>query len=319
MDTSPLIPFRLSALIIALLAILPSAFAEYKTEYTVASDGSGDFFRIQDAIDDCKSFPDLPITIRIKEGRYREKVTVPAWNTKLSLVGEGEVVIAYNSNFKAVDRGRNSTFFTATLEVLANDFTARNITVANTSGPVGQAIALRVEGDRCAFYECKLLGNQDTVYLAGEGNRQYFEKCHIEGTVDYIFGEATAFFEDCVLLCKSGSYITAASTPQSSAYGFVFNRCTVERAEGVGEVYLGRPWRKFARTVFIDCDYGDGINSEGWKNWGWEKPEQTVFYAEYIAKGSKKVAKQRVEWSHQLSKSDLSDYSKESVLAGWEF
>lgn len=302
---------------LALFAVVLSVHAEYKTEYVVAADGSGDFFRIQDAIDDCKSFPDLPITIRIKEGRYREKVTVSPWNTNLSFIGEGKVVIAYNSHFKQVDRGRNSTFFTATLEVLANDFTAKNITVANTAGPVGQALALRVEGDRCSFIDCRFLGNQDTLYLAGESRRQYFENCHIEGTTDYIFGEATAYFENCMLKSKANSYITAASTPAGQNYGFVFNKCRVVASEGVDKLYLGRPWRKNAKTVFIDCDYGNSIAPEGWRNWGWDDPANTVFYAEYIAKDAKKIGKQRIEWSHQLSKSQLSEYTVSKVLDGW--
>lgn len=294
-----------------------SVVAAYKTELTVAADGSGDFLRIQDAIDDCKSFPDLPITVRIKEGRYWEKVTVPSWNTKLTLVGEGEVTIAYDSHFKQVNRGRNSTFFTATLEVLANHFTARNLTIANTAGPIGQAIALRVEGDRCAFYDCRILGNQDTLYVAGEGSRQYFENCYIEGTTDYIFGEATVFFENCTLHSLEGSYITAASTPSTIDYGFVFNECVLTTEDGVTDLFLGRPWRKHAKTVFIGCEYPSAIAPAGWKNWGWEDPGSTVFYAEYIPEDPQKIASQRVEWSKRLGRSDLTRFKQDQVLGDW--
>ncbi|EDY83836.1 Pectinesterase superfamily [Verrucomicrobiia bacterium DG1235] len=304
-------------ILFAAAVLQASAFSGYKTEYTVAADGSGDFSRIQAAIDDCKSFPDLPITIRVKEGRYREKVTVHAWNTNLTILGLGEVIIAYNSHFKEVNRGRNSTFFTGTVEVLANDFSARNLTIENTAGPVGQAIALRVEGDRCSFFDCRLIGNQDTLYLAGEGHRQYFENCYIEGTTDYIFGGATAFFQNCILMSKADSYISAASTPKSSSFGFVFNKCRLDAAKGITEVYLGRPWRKHAKTVYLGCDYGDFIAQAGWDDWGLEDPGASVFYAEYIPKGSKKTGKRRIAWSCQLSKSDLSDYSREKVLRGW--
>ncbi len=118
---------------------------------------------------------------------------VPACNTKLSIIGEirDETVIVYGDYFNKINRGRNSTFYTYTLFVDADDFYAENLIVENSAGPVGQAVALHVDGDRCVFHNCRILGNQDTLYTDGMNNRNYFEECYIDGTTDFIFGSAT--------------------------------------------------------------------------------------------------------------------------------
>lgn len=293
---------------------------DYKTEMTVALDGSGDFTRVQDAINSCKAFPDVPITIRIKNGEYREKVKVHAWNTRLSLIGEDrtKTIITFGDYFAKIEAGRNSTFFTYTMMVNASDFHAENLTIENSAGPVGQAIALHVDGDRCSFVNCTFLGNQDTVYAAGEHARQYFDNCYIEGTTDFIFGAATVFFDDCEIHSKAESYITAASTPEHVQYGFVFYNCKLTAAEGVSNVYLGRPWRRFAKTVFINCEMGRHIIPEGWHNWDNPEAEKTVLYAEYGSKGPGANPAQRVSWSRQLSGKEARNYSWEAVLGDWK-
>ncbi|SDL97330.1 pectinesterase [Catalinimonas alkaloidigena] len=291
----------------------------YQTEFTVAQDGSGDFTRIQEAIDATKAFPDEPITIRLKKGVYKEKVRVYSWNTKLSLIGEDRenTVITYDDYFDKINLGRNSTFHTYTLQVEANDFRLENVTVENTAGPVGQAVALHVEGDRCVFVNCAFKGNQDTVYLAGERSRDYFRNCYIDGTTDFIFGEATAWFEACEIRAKSDSYITAASTVEGRPYGFVFHECDITAAPDVKQVYLGRPWRQFARTVFLECNLQAPIAPEGWKAWSNKDDKQTTFYAEYASQGPGAQPKQRIAWSHQLSKADAAAYTPEKILEGW--
>lgn len=291
----------------------------YKTEMIVALDGSGDFTSIQEAIYSCKAFPDVPITIRIKNGTYREKVKVPSWNTRLSLIGEdrAKTIITFDDHFDKVNKGRNSTFSTYTLEVDANDFRAENLTIENGAGPVGQAVALHVEGDRCTFKNCSLLGNQDTVYLAGEHARHYFVNCYIEGTTDFIFGEATAIFKSCEIHSKADSYITAASTPKGVAYGFVFMQCKLTAATGVSSVYLGRAWRANARTVFIECELGSHIKPEGWNNWNNKDAEQNTFYAEYKSTGAGSDFSKRVSWSKQLTAKETKKYSVGSIFRGW--
>src|SRR5690606_3636718 len=213
----------------------PAISHQFEYDMIVAQDGSGDFTTIQAAIDAAKAYPDAQVLIYIKNGVYKEKVQVYSWNTKLSLIGEDrdKTVITYDDYFDKIGLGRNSTFHTYTLQVRGNDFYAENLTIENSAGPVGQAVALHVEADRTVFVNCRFIGNQDTVFAAGEGTRQYFKDCYIEGTTDYIIGSATAVFDECEIHSKANSYITAASTPEGEAYGFVFLNAHLTASEGV--------------------------------------------------------------------------------------
>jgi len=282
----------------------------------VAKDGSGNFSTIQQAIDETKAFPPQRITIVIKNGIYNEKVKVHAWNTDLTIIGESadSTIITYNDHFDKIDRGRNSTFHTWTMLVEGNNFIAENLTIENTAGPIGQAVALHVEADRCVFRNIKVIGNQDALYAAGINCRQYYKDCYIEGTTDFIFGAATALFENCTINSKSNSYITAASTPESSPFGYVFKHCKLTAAKGVDSVFLGRPWRKFAKTVFIECELGGHIVPEAWKEWNNSDNKQTTFYAEYKNVGSGSDTTKRANWSHQLTKKEARKYTTENIL-----
>lgn len=309
------------AILICSGILISSAAFGYRTELVVAQDGSGDFTSIQGAIDASKSYPDERITIHVRDGVYEEKVKVHTWNTKLTLVGESseETVIRYDDYFGKIDRGRNSTFFTYTLLVQGNDFHAENLTIENSAGPVGQAVALHVEADRSSFENCRFLGHQDTVFAAGEGARQYFKDCYIEGTTDFIFGEATAVFEECTIHSKRDSYITAASTDKRSDHGFLFKNCRLTAEEGVTEVYLGRPWRKNARTVFVNCYMGDHVRPAGWHNWGNEEAEASVYYAEYANEGPGYQPDERVEWAHILTKEEAcAQHTRGVYLGDWK-
>jgi pectinesterase len=221
-----------------------------------------------------------------------------------------------------MDLGRNSTFHTYTLKVEANDFTLRNITVQNTAGPVGQAVALHVEGDRCRFVNCRFLGHQDTVYTAGEGFRQFFSSCYIAGTTDFIFGEATVVFYQCQIHSKSNSYVTAASTPEHIPYGYLFLESELTADDGVDAVFLGRPWRDYAKVVFVKCKLGSHILPQGWSNWSGTNRDQTAFYAEYGNFGTGAATTQRVEWAHQLAPDEAESYTPEKIfglgLKKWE-
>src|SRR5665213_548704 len=289
-----------------------------KYDYVVAKDGSGNFTTIQAAIEASKAFPYDRISIFIKNGVYHEKVFIPSWNTKISLIGENKdsTIISYDDYFKKIDKGRNSTFYTSTLLVQGNEFHAENLTIENTAGPVGQAVALGVEADRCSFSNCKFLGNQDTLYLAGENNWQYFVDCYIEGTTDFIFGEATTLFEKCTIKCKADSYITAASTPEGVSYGFVFKDCTIDAAAAIHNVYLGRPWRKYAKVVCINCQMGDFIKPEGWSNWQGTDSFKTAYFAESNSSGAGAGKDRRVSWSHQLTQKEAGNYTMKNIFSG---
>ena len=299
-----------------LLLSCPAAYAQYKTEISVAPDGTGDFTTIQQAIDGAKSFPDTRITIHIKKGVYEEKVKVHTWNSRLTLEGasaEG-VILRWDDYFGRMERGRNSTFHTATLLVQGDDFRAENLTIENRAGAVGQAVALAVEADRCVLENCRLLGNQDTLYADGANARQYYRNCYIEGTTDFIFGGATALFEDCTIHSKADSYITAASTPKGRPYGFVFLKCRLTAADSVKKVHLGRPWRSHAKTVFVGCEMGGHIRPEGWHNWNSPEKELTVFYAEGGNRGPGADTAKRVSWAKLLSDEAVKKYHAEEVL-----
>lgn len=310
---------KLLVTMVMFFVILSAAWAQdYQTEITVAKDGSGDFLTIQEAINVSKAFPDSPVKITVRSGVYNEKVHVYSWNTNLSIVGDknGKTVISYDDHFKRIDLGRNSTFHTSTMKVEANDFYAANLTIQNTAGDVGQAIAIFVGGDRVAFENCQFLGNQDTMYLTGENFRQYFKNCLVTGSTDFIFGNATALFDACEIRSKKASYVTAASTVQTSDFGFVFIGCRLTN-EDLAKVstYLGRPWRNFAKTVFINCELGEHIHPEGWKEWN---SDGSVLYAEYGNTGLGSNVSERVNWSQQLTKVEAMEYTISNIFRGWK-
>ncbi len=283
---------------------------------TVAQDGSGDYTSIQDAINNTPSFPYKRVIIAVKNGIFYEKIKIHEWNTNLSLIGESKekTIITYDDYFSKVNIGRNSTFYTYTMLVEADDFFATNLTIQNSSGEMGQAIALSINANKVGITNCNILGNQDTLYTTGEGNKQYFKDCYIEGTTDFVFGNATVLLENCTLFSLKDSYITAAATPEGSKYGFVFKNCKLTADEKVTAVYLGRPWRIYAKTVFINCEMGIQIKPEGWYNWSKPEAEKKSFYAEYNCSGSGFQPEKRTSWSHQLTKSEAKKYRIDLII-----
>lgn len=286
----------------------------------VSKDGTGDYLSIQEAINNSKSFPYKRVIINIKNGVYNEKIHVYDWNTKVSLIGESKekTIITYNNYFDKINLGRNSTFHTSTMLVEGDDFYATNLTIKNTAGAVGQAVALSVNANRSYINNCNILGNQDTLYTAGEGFKQYFNNCYIEGSTDFIFGEATVLFKNCTINSKSDSYITAASTAENQSFGFVFKNCKLTADENVTKVYLGRPWRIYAKTVYINCEMSTHILPEGWHNWNKNEAEKKSFYAEYNSQGEGAKNTKRVSWSHQLKKSAAKKYTLNNILGEYK-
>lgn len=286
---------------------------QYKYVFTVAKDGSGDFKFIQDAIDAMRVYPLAPVTVYIKNGVYNEKIELPVNNTDVTFIGESvdKTIITFNDYS---GRGHTNTFTSYTAKISGNRFVALNITFANTAGPVGQALALYVDADRAVFKNCKFLGNQDTIFAAGENAAQLFTDCYIEGTTDFIFGPATAVFENCTIRAKSNSFITAANTPANKPYGFIFLRCNIIADTVVSKLYLGRPWRAYAKTAFLFCNLPAAITPEGWNNWGNAANEKTSFYAEYKNTGAGAATKQRVVWSKQLTDKEALQYTTDKIF-----
>ena len=206
------------------------------------------------------------------------------------------------------------TFRTYTLKVQGSYITLKNITIENNAAKLGQAVSLHLEGDHILVQNCRLLGNQDTVYTGIANNRSAFYDCYIEGTTDFIFGPGRTWFENCEIHSKANSYITAASSPAGQEYGYVFNKCKLTAEPGVDKVYLGRPWRPYAATLFMNCEMGSHIRPEGWHNWGKQSNEQTARYSEYNNHGAGAATKGRVAWSHQLTKKEAAKVTIKNVF-----
>jgi pectinesterase len=258
-------------------------------------------------------FPLAPITLYIKNGVYNEKIELPANNTDVSFIGESvdKTIITFNDYS---GRGKLNTFNSFTAKISGNRFYAQNITFANSAGPVGQAVALYVDADKAVFNNCRFLGNQDTIFASGENSRQLFTNCFIEGTTDFIFGPSTALFEGCTIRAKSNSYITAANTTKGKKFGFVFDHCTVTADSVVTKVFLGRPWRAFSKTVFLNCVLPAQIAPEGWHNWDNPSNEASVYYAEYKNSGKGSDVSRRVSWAKQLTEKEASAYSAKNIF-----
>ncbi len=312
---------RLITMVLSILASVTASASDVRI--VVAADGSGDFTTVQQAVD---SAPDFyrggAVNIIIKPGTYKEKLTVPASKQRIRLVGEDALttVITWD-DYALRERPEGNpmgTSATPTAFVFGDDFLAENITFENSAGEgkdIGQACAIMVNADRAAFLGCRFIANQDTIYTFGKRQRQYFRDCYIEGTTDFIFGASTCWFENCTVHSKRNSYVTAASTPEGAEYGYVFKNCRLTHAEGVSKVYLGRPWRPFAKTVFIECELGEHIVKEGWHDWDKPYAHDTVLYAEYGSYGPGAAGKdERVWWSHILTAEEVASYNVADVL-----
>ncbi|WP_151089091.1 pectinesterase family protein [Hymenobacter baengnokdamensis] len=280
----------------------------------VAQDGSGDYRTIQEAVNAVRDLSQVMVTIQLKPGIYREKLLIPSHKTHIRLVGESAVGTIITGADHTGDAAGHNTYSSQTVLVQANDFTAENITFENAAGPVGQAVALHVDGDRAIFRHCRMLGNQDTLFPAVENSRQYYQDCYIEGTTDFIFGSATAVFDHCEIRSKRNSYIAAAATTERQAYGFVFMDCRLTADTAAHKVFLGRPWRPHSRTVYLRCELGAHILPGGWDNWRDPANEQTAYYAEYQSTGPGANPGARVKWAHQLTAKEAKTYSLSNIF-----
>lgn len=317
---------------------------------TVAKDGSGDFTSVQEAIYSVPKENTTPVTIFIKSGTYTELLTID--RPYITLEGEdadSTILTFHNYARMVMEDGMNrGTFRSQSTFVDTHDFTAKNITFENSAGAgkeVGQALAAYVDGDRVYFENCRFLGDQDTLFtgplpptvLQKNGfvgpkefaprinGRHLYRNCYIRGGVDFIFGSATAYFDHCEIhsnLHESADgiqgYTTAASTPEGQEYGYVFADCNFTSDCPPESIYLGRPWRNFAKTVLINCELGEHIHKEGWHNWGKTEAESTTFYAEYESKGPGAAPESRVAWSHQLTKEEADHFTMDKVLGDWK-
>ena len=300
--------------LLLLLSVVSAALAQERQDTIVVSrDGTGNFRTLQEAIESARAFMDYTVTIYVKNGVYKEKVIVPSWVENIDIIGEDrdKTIITYDDHANINKMG---TFRTYTVKVEGSDITFKNLTIENNAAQLGQAVALHTEGDRLKFINCRILGNQDTIYTGAKFTRLYFKDCYIDGTTDFIFGPSTALFEDCIIHSKRNSYVTAASTPKEAKYGYVFKHCKLTAEPGVDKVYLGRPWRPYAYTLFIECELGKHIVLAGWHNWGKQSNEETARYMEYKNTGEGANASERVAWSKQLTKKEAEAVTVDAIF-----
>jgi pectinesterase len=304
-----------------LLLTMASMVYAKKYDIVVAQDGSGNFTTIQEAISSVRGMMAERKTIFIKKGTYKEKIVVPTTTLNISLIGENKdsTIITWNDHanmlIPATDK-KMGTFRTYTLLVQGHGFRAENLTIENNAEQLGQAVALHVEGDKAIFINCKILGNQDTVFASNELSRQYYLNCYIEGTTDFIFGSAVAYFDGCEIHSKKNSYITAPSTPKYNEFGFIFYNCKLTADSTVTKVYLGRPWRPYGETVFVKCEMGKHILPAGWDNWRNPENEKTARFIELANIGVGANTSDRVEWSIKMCSCKANDFSVKKVLKG---
>lgn len=312
----------LFAVVFACVYLLPTHCpGQQKYDFTVAADGSGDFKTVQEAINAVPDFRKVRTTIFIKNGTYKEKLVLSGSKTMVTLIGEDrDKTILTNDDYASKKNAfgeEMGTTGSSGFFIFGDDFTAENITFENSSGPVGQAVAVRVDGDKVIFKNCRFLGFQDTLYPHGDKSRQYYKDCYIEGTVDFIFGWSTAVFDNCTIFCKNNGYVTAASTNPEMKYGFVFINCKITGNAEANTFFLGRPWRPYAKTAFINCFLDKQIKPEGWNNWNKPDAEKTSFYAEYKNTGPGYKPAERVKWSHQLTDEEVKEYSLQKIFGDW--
>mgnify|MGYP000410656177 FL=1 len=300
--------------LLLLLSVVSAAWAQERQDTIVVSrDGTGNFRTLQEAIESARAFMDYTVTIYVRNGVYKEKVIVPSWVENIDIIGEDrdKTIITYDDHANINKMG---TFRTYTVKVEGSDITFKNLTIENNAAQLGQAVALHTEGDRLKFINCRILGNQDTIYTGAKFTRLYFKDCYIDGTTDFIFGPSTALFEDCIIHSKRNSYVTAASTPKEAKYGYVFKHCKLTAEPGVDKVYLGRPWRPYAYTLFIECELGKHIVLAGWHNWGKQSNEETARYMEYKNTGEGANTSERVAWSKQLTKKEAEAVTVDAIF-----
>lgn len=298
---------------------LQSREPPFVTNAIVAADGTGDYTTIQAAIDAVPQNTRATArwVIAVRPGTYRERVYIQREKRFVHLVGDDPIRVVITYNLSAQQTGPDGlpigTFRTPTVTVDADDFAAQNVTFENSAGPVGQALAIRVDGDRAVFRNCRFLGWQDTIFL--NRGRQYFEDSLITGHIDFVFGGATAYFERTHVHVWRSGYITAASTPSESRVGFVFANGTITGEPGA-TTYLGRPWRDFGQVTFLNTLMSQAVARAGWHNWERPEREKTARFSEFGSRGPGARENERVPWAKRLTPVEARALSATTVLGG---
>jgi len=305
--------------------------SDSKYNAVVSADGSGTHSNIQFAVDAAPDNSAKPFSILIKPGTYEGQIIVPKTKQHIRFIGEdtAKTVLTWPYNVHEIQPGKTYPFNPG-LVIAGDDFTAENLTIQNTSGDHGQALALRVDGDRESFKNCRITGWQDTLMI--NNGRDYFTNCYVAGRVDFIYGSATAIFDHCEIHSRNGGHVTAASTPKDHPYGFVFLNCNLTgdphpwvdtngipaNTNSAPMADLGRPWRPYASVTYLNCELGAHIKPEGWNNWRNPTNETTARYAEYNSTGPGANPEKRFKWTRQLTPDEAQNFTMEKILGDWD-
>ncbi len=293
-----------------------------QTKITVAKNGRGNYKTVQAALDAVPIGNNKPFYIYIKNGVYKEVLVVDTRKNFVTLIGEdkNKTIVTFDNHAgtKLSNGDTLNTWTCASFFVYGNDFHAENITFENTAGfTAGQAVGLRIEGNRASMKNCRITGHQDILFLSGNGVKHFFKDCYIEGTTDFIFGAATAVFKNCHIHSKKNSHVTAASTNSIIPYGFVFLDCKLTADSSITKVSLGRPWSPTASVTYINCWMDKHIIREGWNNWKNPANETTARYAEYNSSGPGGNKEGRVNWAKQLTEEEAKKYTLKNIFGEW--
>lgn len=306
-----------------IISVILTISASAQKKIIVAADGSGNYITVQAALDAVPKNNKQPLTIYIRNGVYKEKLHLDSSKNFVTIIGENKfnTVLSYDDHTgKRSPKGDTINTRTSwSFKIQADNFTASNITFQNDAGfTAGQAVAVESDGDKAVFKNCRFVGNQDVLFTNRDKSRQYYERCYIEGTTDFIFGSSTVWFEQCHIHSKKNSHVTAASTPKEKEFGYIFNDCILTGDTSLHNVSLGRPWRPYAAVVFIRCFIGGHIKPEGWSNWNNTENYKTTRYAEYKSYGASVAPSKRITWSKQLTDEEVKRYTLKTVFGNWD-
>ncbi|WP_281632475.1 pectinesterase family protein [Flavobacterium luteolum] len=332
------------AVFIAFMIIVPNSLsAQTKDKITVAIDGSGDYVKIQDAVNAVLSDKAARTIIFIKNGLYNtEKIIVPVDKKRITFIGENreKTILSYhifdctgglNNKCPAEDAAKwegQNIRTSASVTIQGDEFRAENVTFQNTAGPVGQALAVFITSDKNTFINCNFLGYQDTMLLGKDGTRSYFNNCMILGRTDYIYGGGIGYFDSCEIRSYGGGWITAPSTPKDQKYGFVFNKCKLTFIGNSPRVNddkqpfsLGRPWHNYPKVAWLNCEMSKELNPLGWPTtWrmDYASTSSDLHLYEYNNKGAGADMSGRAKWEglKSISAAEAKLYSVENVLNG---
>lgn len=290
-------------------------------DIVVAADGSGDYTTVMEAINASGGGQ----IIFIKNGVYHEKIEILSTKFNLTLIGEDvDSTILQYDDFSGSEKDytgiipseQGNKISTVNSHSFCNqsfNLTLMNLTIKNTAGDVGQAVALNLDKDRTRIVHCRIMGNQDT-FLTRSSARHLIKDCFIEGDVDFIFGGGAVIFDSCVINSNRGSsHITAPATDQNWNFGYVFQNCQVTANRGVSNVFFARPWHNYPKVTFMNCYLGSHIAPAGWDN-PWNLEQENCTFTEYENYGPGSGTSNRVDWSVQLNESIAAVYTREYIF-----